>query len=333
MFKIFKKTKVFIVILVFVIFFIFIFSRGHIYDKSELEYGLTFSKKQMQGLGLDWQAACQEILDDLQVKKLRLPAYWDEIQTADQQFNWQDLDWQIEQASKRNVEIILAIGGRLPRWPECHFPAWTQGLSADEREDKILAYLQATIERYKNNPQISAWQIENEPFLSHFGDCPKLDKNFLDAEITRARALDSRPLIITDSGELSTWIPAARRADIFGTSLYRDTYSRLLKSYIHYPISPGFFRLKKNIANFFAHPQKWIIIELQAEPWGPVSYQNLSQADRDRTMNLEKFKAILEFARQAGFREFYLWGVEWWYWEREVNHNPELWEEAKKLFR
>ena len=37
-----------------------------------------------------------------------------------------------------------------------------------------------TINRYKDNQAIKAWQVENEPFLKGFGECPKLDKEFLD---------------------------------------------------------------------------------------------------------------------------------------------------------
>ncbi len=328
--KIIKKIFYFLIVFLFLIF---ILSRGHIFKQWELEYGVTFSKKQAENLGFDWQKMYLAVLDDLGVKKIRLPAYWNEIESKNEEFFWDDLNWEINEASARNAEIILAIGGRLPRWPECHFPDWTKDLSEEERENKILNYLKETINRYKNEKQIIAWQIENEPFLSHFGDCPTSDKKFLDKEISLARELDTRPIIITDSGELSVWIPAARRADIFGATMYRDTYSAHLKRYIHYPISPGFFRLKKNIASIFAHPKKWIVVELQAEPWAPTPYQDTTQAERDRTMNLKKFKEMIGFSSKTGFREFYLWGVEWWYWEKEKNNNPEMWEEAKKLFK
>ena len=331
MFKTLKRIKFLFLSVIFFLFAIFLLSRGHIYDKDELEYGLTFSKKQTVSLGLDWQKTYLSILDDLKIKKIRLPAYWDEIESGDNVFNWNDLDWQINEAGRRNIEIILAVGGRLPRWPECHFPNWTKNLSTAEINKKILEYIQKTIERYKNNKNITSWQVENEPFLSHFGDCPKLDKKFLDSEISLVREFDKRPIIITDSGELSTWIPAAKRANIFGITMYRDTYSKVLKRYVHYPITPGFFRFKKNIASLFADPQKWIVIELQAEPWGPEPYQNLSREERDRTMNLKKFKEIIEFSNKTGFNEFYLWGAEWWYWEREQGR-AEMWEEARKLF-
>ena len=332
MFKIIKRFKILLAVLIIGLFVIFLLSRGIIYSQDELEYGVTFSAAQAESLGLDWQETYRAVLDDLGVKKLRLSAYWDEIESLPGEYNYRDLDYQVEEAGRAGADVILAVGARLPRWPECHYPGWAESLGDTAREEKTLEYIATTINRYRTNGSISAWQVENEPFLSHFGVCPAPDKDFLDREIALVHSLDSRPVVLTDSGELSVWVPAAERADIFGTTMYRDTYSAKLKSYIHYPIEPGFFRFKTNIVRLFAHPEKWLVIELQAEPWGPVPFQELSKAERDKTMNLEKFREILEFSRQAGFREFYLWGVEWWYWEWRVNGDDSLWREAKTLF-
>lgn len=331
MFKNIHRFKILLVSLILILFFIFLFSRGHVYESSQLEYGVTFSKKHAQSLNLDWQKIYLSIFDDLGARKIRLPAYWDEIEPQAGNYFWQDFDWQINRASERPVEIILALGARLPRWPECHFPEWTSGRQKAEVENKTLDYISQVVKRYKNNQKIIAWQIENEPFLSHFGDCPKFDKNFLDQEIMLVRSLDARPIIITDSGELSFWLSAARRADIFGTSMYRDTYSESFNRYIHYPIRPGFFKFKKNLASLLAKPDSWLVIEMQAEPWGKEPYQNLSQAERDLTMNIEKFKSMVEFGRQSGFKEFYLWGVEFWYWELSRGR-PEVWQYARTLY-
>jgi len=329
-----KKFIAIIIIVVIIILIIPLASIRPIYEKDELSYGATFSARYVKEMGLNWQNAYIAMLDDLQVRKLRLPAYWNEIEYKNGIYNFYDLDWQIEEASQRNTEIILAVGGRLPRWPECHFPEWTNELSEEDRQQEILDYIKIIIERYKENNNISFWQVENEPFLPHFGDCPKLDREFLDKEIELVRNLDNRPIIITDSGELSLWVSATSRADVFGTTMYRDVYSQFLGRYIHYPIPPGFFRFKQNIAEFLSMPKpsEMIVIELQAEPWGPKPYYLLTKEDRERTMNLDKFKEILEYSRQAGFREFYLWGIEWWYWEKEVNGDNSLWNEAKNLF-
>ncbi|MDA3839496.1 MAG: cellulase family glycosylhydrolase [Patescibacteria group bacterium] len=335
MLKIFKKLSWFkkISITLIIIFFVFfLLSLSRVYEKHELKYGLTFSQKQAIDLGLDWKELFVAMLDDLGVKNLRLSAYWNEIESINNNFYWDDLDWQIEEASKRDAQIILAVGGRLPRWPECHIPSWAESLSKDKRETETLSYIELTIKRYKDNKNIVAWQIENEPFLSNFGECPDIDPAFLDREIELVRSIDSRQIVVTDSGELSVWVPAAKRADIFGTTMYRKTYSNLLQAYVSYPIEPSFFRVKRNLAKIFARPDKWIVIELQAEPWGPQPFQYLSPEERARTMDYDKFVEMMEFSRQTGFEEFYLWGVEWWYWEKINQNNPQIWNEAKTLF-
>jgi hypothetical protein len=332
MFKILKRFKKIIVVLILGLFLILVFSLGKVYDKKELEYGLTFAKKHALSLDLPWKDVYLEMLDELKIKKLRLSAYWDEAEPEKNKFDYTDLDWQINEASKRDVEIILAVGLRLPRWPECHLPDWAIDLEKEEREEEILEYIKKTIERYSKNKNIFAWQVENEPFLLGFGECPKFDVNFLDKEIALVKKLDSRPIIVTDSGELSFWVQAAKRSDIFGTSIYLNTYSQKLKKYIHYPITPKFFHFKKNMTKLFANPKDWIVIELQAEPWGLVSYKHMSEEEKAITMDLEKFKEMINFSHQAGFKTFYLWGVEWWYWEKEINGNQTFWKEAKKLF-
>jgi hypothetical protein len=331
MFKIFKLYKKTAIIIVLILFFIFIMSRGKNYDKSELEYGITFSSKHAKNLELNWEEAYLDILTELNIKKIRIPAYWDVVEKEKNNYEWDEIDFLVEKASDHGAEIILAIGARLPRWPECHFPNWHGNISDSEKEEKLLGYIEATINHYKNYENITAWQIENEPFLPFFGECPKLDKNLLDREIALAKSLDDRSIVITDSGELSLWVPAARRADIFGTTMYRDTYSEALKSYVHYPIESSFFKFKKNIAKLFSFPKKWIVIELQAEPWGPRQYQDLSEEEKAKTMDKNKFKEMIEFSSKTGFKEFYLWGVEWWYWEKERG-NPDMWNEAFKLF-
>lgn len=333
MFKILRFTRKLFIFLILFLFVIFLLSRGHVPSKDKVQYGVTFSAQQAEDLGLDPKEVFQAMIYDLGIRKMRLSAYWDEVEKEKGEFNWEELDWQLAMATKVDSEIILSVGGRLPRWPECHFPNWVENLEVGSREQEILDYIEATVLRYRDDQNIKAWQVENEPFLSHFGKCPDLDPKFLDKEIALVKSLDNRPIVVTDSGELSVWVPAAKRADIFGTTMYRDTYSKFFQRYIHYPIAPGFFRFKKNIARLFAHPDEWIVIELQGEPWGPIPFQNLSKEERDKTMNIDKFVEITDFARRAGFDKLYFWGVEWWYWEKQTQNNPALWNYAKTLYK
>ena len=41
---------------------------------------------------------------------------------------------------------------------------------------------------------------------------------------------------------------------------------------------------------------------------------------------------ITKVLRKVGFAEQYFWGAEWWYWMKEVQNDPAMWNEAKKVF-
>ena len=166
----------------------------------KIEWGITFSKKAAMDYTVDWKKMFSSTLDDLKVKKVRLIAYWDEIEKTQGKYDFSDLDWQINEVSKRGGEIILVMGRRTPRWPECHQPEWIKDISTGQQEEEIIGYLRETVNHYKNNQSIKIWQVGNEPFLGTFGICPKLDKKFLDQEIALVKSLDfSRLIMIRES--------------------------------------------------------------------------------------------------------------------------------------
>ena len=151
-------------------------------------WGVTFSQQYTTvELGLDWKETYLAILDDLKVDHLRLSAYWNANEPQKGQYDFSDLDWQVDQASQRGVKIILAVGRRLPRWPECHDPVWLNSLSAQEQKDSLILYIKTVMDRYKNNLNIITWQIENEPYLSSFGMCPPPDREFFKSEVALAK--------------------------------------------------------------------------------------------------------------------------------------------------
>jgi hypothetical protein len=313
------------------IFALFVYFNIPVYNENKgAKLGITFSKKYAQEIGLDWQEAYIKILDELGVKKVRIPVYWSFVEEKEGEYNFADIDWQLDESKKRGVEVILVLGQKVPRWPECSIPKWASE-NDTKRKTALLAYIDVLVERYKNNPEIKYWQIENEPFLA-FGVCPKLDTDLLDSEIKIVREKDpTRKIMLTDSGELSLWVRAAKRADVFGTTMYRTIYKEGL-GYFDYPIGPRFFRFKYWLIKTFAGQENAIICELQAEPWiaGFTTEQPLEE--QFKSMNPEKLKDNVSFARKVGFPEIYLWGAEWWYWLKLKQGNSELWETAKTLF-
>lgn len=299
----------------------------------DMKFGVSFAHHHAESLELDWKETYTAILDDLKVERMRIAAYWDRIEKEDGEYDWSDVDWQVEEAQKRGVDLVLAMGVKTPRWPECHIPEFYMTDKA-ERENALLKYEEVLVNRYKNYDNIVYWQVENEPFLKFFGECPEnaVDPELVDKEIALVKGLDpEREIIVTDSGELSLWLKAAERADVFGSTLYRIIYKPPF-GYVTYPLGPNFFRVKALFARMITGQKNFIISELQAEPWPKAWILHVSVEEQYKTMNPEKFEEIIEYTKKTNFSEAYLWGVEWWYWLKERQDKPEMWEAAKNLF-
>ncbi len=303
----------------------------------QIIWGVTFSSKFSKELGLDWHENLRAILDDLQPQNIRIVAYWDEVEKARGKFDFADLDWQVDQASQKNVKIILAVGMKVPRWPECHIPEWVNSLSVEDRENALRDYMTKLIKRYRSNPAIIMWQIENEPYLP-FGECPKRGESFLEKEIVAIKNNDStRKIITTDGGEFGLWSRAARSGDVFGTTMYRKAYPRLigpLFGVIEYPIAPNYFRVKEALVKWFnrSPDEKFLVIELQGEPWSPLPLRDTPYQQQIDYFSPQYFESTIGYAKESGFDEYYLWGSEWWYWLGEKHNDWRYWEIAKKIF-
>jgi hypothetical protein len=328
----FLKKFFLIVLVILVIFILFIATLWLpvFNSKNPVEFGVTFSKPYAEFLGLDWKRAYLAVLDDLGARKLRLLSEWDQIETVRDNYNFEDLDWQLREAEKRNAEVILVIGWRQPRWPECHTPKWLSDASTQEIQNELLEMLRIVINRYKDRKSIVMWQIENEPFLNSFGQCPRADKNFLQTEIALVKSLDNRPILITDSGELSTWRKTAHLGDYFGTTLFRIVYNKYT-GYFHYFLPPSFYKLKAKLVGLSL--DKVILIELQTEPWiASGSVIETSIEEQKKLMDDKRLQNYVDFSSRTGFREVYFWGVEWWYWLKEQG-DESVWQVGKEIWR
>jgi hypothetical protein len=298
-----------------------------------ITYGMSFNTPYARELGLDWQETYDVILEELGVRHLRLAAHWPKTEPEPGVYNFDELDYQLARAEEVGAEVILAVGRRLPRWPECHVPEWAMELSWEEQKSEIRDYMRAVVERYRDHEAITHWQVENEPFLTLFAfeHCGWLDEAFLAEQVDLVRELDpSRPVLVTDSGNLGAWFGAYRLGDAFGTSVYVHFWNPELGQF-RTILPPWWYRAKDNLMALRYGEQETKLIELSAEPWlvAPITETDLeTQFSR---MNLEKFNDILEYARHTRYEKQYLWGAEWWYWLKLQGH-PELWERGQELF-
>jgi len=298
---------------------------------SKYNYGVTFSAKYTKELGLNPQEVFDAITDDLGVKKVRLVAYWDEIENQNNIYDFSNLDWQIQKAEAKNLKVILAVGRRVPRWPECHLPEWIYGKSAQNQQDELIDYLREIVNHYKDSPTILYWQVENEPFLTSYVPeiCgSELDKNFLDEEIAIVKRFDpDRKILTTDSGNLGLWLPAYKRGDLFGSTFYiylTNPKVGEIKSFVN----QNFYKFKRLLAQLFYGRKETLLIEVSLEPWliGPII--NYPIDEQLKYMNIARIKEILDKSAKTNFDDQYLWGVEWWYYLKH-NGQPEIWEYIK----
>ena len=328
--KIFKK--ILFGLLVLLLIFIGYFCIGSIPQAKEITWGVNFSQTQAESLGLNWQESYLAILEDLNVKHLKIATYWDLLELAKGEYSFEDLDWQIKEAEKNETQLLLVIGMKTPRWPECHIPEWAKSLTKEAQQEKILKLIENIVLRYESSPSIWAWQMENEPFFP-FGECPWVDKKFLKKEIDLVKSLDTKhhPIVISDSGEGSFWIAAAQLGDIVGTTMYKKVWVHQIGFYFTYPFPSVFYHRKAEIIRWLFNKEV-ICTELQTEPWGPELLSHSPIEEQQKSMDLEQFKYNIEFAKNTGLNKFYLWGAEWWYWMKEIQGQPEIWDEFKKLF-
>ena len=324
--------KRFIYLIILITIGLSLISIRNIPDK--VDYGSSFSVFHSKELGLDWKRVYDAMIDDLQVKKFRLSAHWPLTEPQNDRFNFSELDYQITRAENHNVKVVLAVGRRLPGWPECHEPEWAKNLSKEEKRKELLEYITKVVTLYRNSPAVAYWQVENEHFLTGFAEthCGDFsDKEFLEKEIALVKSLDpNTPVLITDSGEIGLWYQAYSLGDAFGTSLYLYVWNHTLGP-VRYPIPPAFFRIKRNLVELVYGKKDVKLIELSLEPWLLQPIKDTSIETTIDRMNIDKFDKILKFARKAGFDEQYLWGAEWWYFMKEKNH-PQYWDRAREIF-
>ncbi len=302
----------------------------------DIFWGINYSESQAAYLGLDPAATYSAMIHDLGAKRIKIHVNWNSTQKDMNIIDFTSLDRMVTEAEENDVKLVLVIGMKTGRWPECHTPDWFLQVAPDKREAEIIKYISTLVGRYKSSPALEFWQVENEPLLQ-FGTCPDwyydLGTKMLEAEVAAVRSLDpNRKIIVSDTGELSTWTDVAKIGDIVGVTMYRSSWDATEKTF---GVNPYTFLTPQFYANKAAYIQAVyskpvISIELQAEPWASKGLAEASLSEQALSMNPELFRENIEFAKETGFGGYYFWGAEWWYWMKTKHNQGEIWDEAKK---
>jgi len=328
-----------------------------------VQVGISFSPQRAAYLGLDYQSAFTR-LEALHFRVIRLSAYWDQID-AD---GYTQLDWLMSEARRAGQPVALTVGMKALGWPEFFIPASVMpaaGLSQGEDvaadsslRASTLAFVDDTVLRYRDNPSLIAWQIENEPFNRAGPQRLWIDAEFLRDEITRVRQLDNhhRQLIVNAFShfnlvfdqasarhgfDLRQWLgfeadsaerdglSVLNKGDILGLDVYTAIgYSFLGQDHMSNADGDWPDRLARVRDLIRSQGKQAWITEAQAEPWESAANSN---ADPKST-SPQAIRSIFANLKDAGFSTILFWGSEYWLW-RQDQGDPRWIDTVKTILR
>jgi hypothetical protein len=305
-------------------------------DRSKpLEMGVSFIPDYAQSLGVDPQQT-MDALTGIGVKQFRLVSYWSDMERTQGQYDFSQLDWQFKKAEAAHAQVMLTVGLRQPRWPECHIPDWAAKEPASQWQPQLEDFMKAVVERYKDSPALQQYQLENEFFLKGFGTCTDFSRSRLVSEYNLVKKTDPTHSIIVGRSNNALGFPVGQpQPDEFSISVYKRVWDAgFTHRYLEYPYPAWFYGYLAGVQKIFLH-KDMVIGELQAEAWPPNGKQitQISLAEQNKSFNAQRFKDRIAYGKATGMRQIDLWGAEYWYYRLTVLHDPSVWNAAKQEFQ
>lgn len=273
------------------------------------------------------------MFEDLGMRQVRLVSYWKNIELTPGKYDFSELDNEFALANQYNAQVSLAIGLRQPRWPECHEPKWID-ISASENQWKpqLFKFISAVVDRYKNNPALDSYQLENEYFLTVFGECKNFDRSRLVDELKLVKQHDSKHKVIIARSNNWIGLPVGQPTpDEFGISVYKRVWdATITHRYFEYPLPSWFYAALAGGGEILTG-KDMIIHELQAEAWAPrgLEITQTPLSEQFKSMNAKRMKDRIAYGEATGMRTIDLWGSEWWYWLKVKKGDPSIWNVVK----
>jgi len=335
-------------ILIWLLAFLF---QAQILFAQDLKIGTTYSPRQSEYLGLDWKETYLSILD-LNLDVIRLGTYWNEVEKVKDTYDFTVLDWQIGEARKRNIPVLLSVGMKAPRWPEYFIPEWMiknmeqgfgEGIPGDDEylKDRALQFIRAVVSHYKDEKIIRYWQVENEPLDRAGAQYWWITRNFLKQEVDLVRKIDGgkRPIVINVATYPNRFLRSLSKfyapydavqeaiplCDILGLNVYPAVGHKFWwrKMYFWSTSSERIEYFSDILRKIKFQGKKAWIIEFQAEPWEPGLLVHKG-TDRPPTGWPEASREYFNEFKSMGFDTFLLWGAEYWHF-RKIQHQDDNW--------
>jgi hypothetical protein len=315
--------------------------------------GTTFSQLQCAYLSLDYTETLDALLT-LPLDVYRVCAYWNEIESIENTYNFEILDTIIGKISEANKQIVLSVGIKAPRWPEFHFPRWIKDEHDVEKRNCALdtapkiatkgyEFTKKVLERYIPNPKVKYLLIENEGLNNaSFTSGRYLSYAFVNSEVFLARSL-KRPdqkILCNNAIDLVPPWPANDEDKLNLSLTLSDAVG--INVYTKVPITdstylqPNFiywWKLRRWLRKIQKADREPWITEAQAEPWekhnGQGSVVHIDQLEYP-SASPEKAIALVSKLAHIGFPNILMWGSEYWYWHKAQGRN-EWWNAITEL--
>jgi hypothetical protein len=328
-----------------------------------VQVGISFSPRRAAYLGLNYQTAFQRLLA-MRFRVIRLSTYWDQVE----QQGYDQLDWMMSEARRARQPIVLTVGMKALGWPEFYLPASVTDVSelgsgSDIAADSSLRaetvdFVRETVLRYRDNPALAAWQVENEPFNRAGPQRLWIDAEFLRQEIASVRELDGhhRPLIVNafshfnlvfdqasarQGFDLRQWLgfeadsaeqdglSVLNQGDVLGLDVYTAIgYQFLGQAHLSRADADWPDRLAR--VRELARKQgkhAWVT-EAQAEPWESSG----NSFAEPKSTSPQAIRSIFANLKEAGFATILFWGSEYWLWRADQG-DPRWIETIKAIQR
>ena len=321
-------------------------------------YGISYSFEQAKWYCLDPKESYIKLLDEFKFAWVRLPFFWNltllrseramDGQVAD--LDLSELKFAIEEAGKRNVEVIIALGAKTPYYPEYHWPKnIAEKVKFGERittthpiAKEILEVDRKVVGELSRFDNIAYWQVENEPLIGNVNKW-KIDSSLIAAEVEVVRDTDpqKRPIILNHAATGfydKSWkelLPILRPDDVFAVNAFFKTKgtdlisAKLFGREIHilwpdhlaWPVhswlifSPNYQTIKETVEK---NGNRLWIMEMQSEPY----IKKIEQADDPLlTFTPKDIIAADNFLKSYKIESIGLWGAHFWQYRERMGDN------------
>jgi len=320
-------------------------------------YGVSYSFEQAGWYELDPRKSYIKLVDQFKFDWIRLPFFWDQMTDSQGNLKLDDLKFAIEEAGKRNIKVIIALGAKTPYFPEYHWPKniaskvqFGETITKDHPVAKdILSIDEKVVKELATYDNIAYWQVENEPLVGNVNKW-KIDKSLIAQEVETVRRSDSlkRPIILNHAATGfydTSWkqlLPILKEGDIFAVNAFFKTKgtdlvsASILGREIHilwpdhlvWPVhswwifSSNLGSIKKEVE---ARKNHFWVLEVQSEPY----IKKLKEAnDPILSFNPSDIKEEDEFLRSYQIESIGFWGAH--FWQYKAASSDYSWEETVK---